>query len=69
MVSNYKRQLGLALTLAALAVPYGRAIGQSTAPISPGVVTGTNPEPQVVTGTNPEPQMIAIILLSMIPTA
>jgi hypothetical protein len=69
MFSNYKRQLGLVLTLAALAVPYGRAIGQSTSPTSPGVITGTNPEPQVITGTNPEPQMIVILLLSMIPSA
>jgi hypothetical protein len=69
MFSNYKRQLGLALTLAALAVPYGSAIAQSTAPTSPGVITGTNPEPQVITGTNPEPQMIVILLLSLIPSA
>jgi hypothetical protein len=69
MVSNYKRQLGLALTLAALAVPYGQATAQSTSPKSPGVITGTNPEPQVITGTNPEPQMIVILLLSMIPSA
>jgi hypothetical protein len=69
MFSNYKRNLGLVLTLAALAVPYGTAMAQSTAPSSPGVVTGTNPEPQVVTGTNPEPQVIAIILLSMITSA
>ena len=69
MFSNYKRNLGLVLTLAALAVPYGTAMAQSTSPSSPGVVTGTNPEPQVVTGTNPEPQVLVIILLSMITSA
>ncbi len=69
MFSTYKRNLGLALTVAALAVSYGTAIAQSTAPSSPSVVTGTNPEPQVVTGTNPEPQVIAIILLSIITSA
>ena len=69
MFSNYKRNLGLALTLAALAIPYGSAIAQSTSPAAPGVVTGTNPEPQVVTGTNPEPQILVIILLSTITSA
>ena len=69
MFSNYKRHLGLALTLAAFAVPYGQATAQSTAPTSPGVITGTNPEPQVITGTNPEPQMMVILLLSLIATA
>jgi hypothetical protein len=67
MLRNIQRKLSLALTLAAIAVPYGSAIAQSTK--SPSVVTGTNPEPQVVTGTNPEPQVIAIILLSMITSA
>jgi hypothetical protein len=69
MFSNYKRNLGLALTLTALAVSCGSAIAQSTSSGSPSVVTGTNPEPQVVTGTNPEPQLIVIILLSMTPLA
>ena len=59
MLRNISRKLSLALTLAAIAVPYGRAIGQSTPPTPPSVVTGTNPEPQV----------IAIILLSMITSA
>lgn len=69
MLNTIKRNLGIALTLAALAVPFGRAIAQSTSPSSPSVVTGTNPEPQVVTGTNPEPQVIVIILLSTMVTA
>jgi hypothetical protein len=69
MLRNIQRKLGLAVTLAALAVPYGRAIAQSTPAKPPSVVTGTNPEPQVVTGTNPEPQLIAIILLSMLTSA
>ena len=59
MFRNIQRKFVLALTLAALAVPFGRAIAQSTAPTSPTVVTGTNPEPQV----------IATILLSMVPSA
>jgi hypothetical protein len=67
MLSNTTRKLGLALTLAALAVPFG--VAQSTSTTAPSVVSGTNPEPQVVSGTNPEPQMIAIILLSLIPSA
>jgi hypothetical protein len=62
MLRNVTRNLSLALTLAALAVPYGRAIAQS-------VVTGTNPPPQVVTGTNPPPQVVMIILLSLITSA
>jgi hypothetical protein len=69
MLRNIQRKLSLALTLAAIAVPYGSAIAQSASTKSPSVVTGTNPEPQVVTGTNPEPQVIAIILLSMITSA
>jgi hypothetical protein len=56
MFRNSTRKLGLALTLAALAVPYGRAIAQSASPT-------------VVTGTNPEPQVIATILLSMVASA
>jgi hypothetical protein len=59
MLKVNTRNLALALTLAALAVPYGRAIAQSTGPA----------QPSVVTGTDPEPQMIAIILLSLIPSA
>jgi hypothetical protein len=62
MLRNAAQKLGLALTLAALSVPYGRAIAQS-------VVTGTNPPPQVVTGTNPPPQVVTIILLSVITSA
>ena len=69
MLSNHKRTLVLAVTLAALALPFGRAIAQSKQPAAPPVVTGTNPEPQVVTGTNPEPQILAILLLSMITSA
>ena len=62
MLSNTTRKLSLALTLAALAAPYGKAIAQSNASSPPA-------SPKVVGGTDPEPQVIAVILLSIIPSA
>jgi hypothetical protein len=61
MLKNAARNFTLALTLVVLTAPVGRAFAQSATapPSSPGVVTGTNPEPQG-TGIG---QMILVFLL------
>jgi hypothetical protein len=61
MLSNATRKVTLALTLALLAVPFNKAIAQSTTP--------TPSTPAVVTGTDPEPQVVTVILLSILLSA
>lgn len=54
MMKQAARPFTLALTLALLAMPLGKAYSQTT---PTPAVTGTDPEPQSnVTGTDPEPQ-------------
>jgi hypothetical protein len=50
MTRNFARKFALALMLAALAMPLGRAFAQSATPVnpSPNGVTGTDPEPPTV---------------------
>jgi hypothetical protein len=71
MLRDLSRMSIFAVTLTALALPFGTAAAQTTSPNPPPpVVTGTNPPPPpVVTGTNPPPQVIVLIVLSILPTA
>jgi hypothetical protein len=61
MTRNLARQFALVLTLAALAMPMGRAFAQSAtsptnpASASPNAVTGTDPEPG-------DPEVVAVLL-------
>jgi hypothetical protein len=55
MLKNASRKLTLALTLAALMAPAGRAFAQSTTTPPPPPLP-TTATPSSVTGTNPEPQ-------------